>query len=235
MMKGLQTPRHIRFEEIDGVIMFLDLRLGTYHAIESVAARMWDSIQNLEERPAIIQSIQKNYPVESDQLEMDFDAFIEQLLKLGFLEKEKPELPIEARVTGRVGVKHLLVMRAWSSLLTTVCSLSVRGFGKTYARYSTIPVVKSETETNRNLLTTALAAFNRAENFFHMKTAPKDCLPRSLALFRFLRAVGLPVEHCIGVKRFPFTAHAWVEHEGEVIYDYPGRLGEFTTLARIST
>jgi hypothetical protein len=84
------------------------------------------------------------------------------------------------------------------------------------------------------MLAKALAAFARAENCFSMKQAPRDCVPRSLALFRFLRLVGLPAEHCIGVRRSPFQAHAWVEFEGRVVHDLPSRQLKYTTLARIA-
>jgi hypothetical protein len=44
-----------------------------------------------------------------------------------------------------------------------------------------------------------------------------ECLEQSLALFVLLRRRGVPVELRIGVQRYPFLAHAWVEHEGRPI------------------
>lgn len=38
-----------------------------------------------------------------------------------------------------------------------------------------------------------------------------DCLPRALTVFLLLRRKGVPATLRIGVKRFPFAAHAWVE------------------------
>jgi len=46
-----------------------------------------------------------------------------------------------------------------------------------------------------------------------------DCLPRSLAIYVLLRRQGVPATLRIGVKRFPFAAHAWVECLGEVLDD----------------
>ena len=46
-----------------------------------------------------------------------------------------------------------------------------------------------------------------------------DCLPRSLAIYVLLRRRGVPATLRIGVKRFPFAAHAWVECLGEIIDD----------------
>ena len=46
-----------------------------------------------------------------------------------------------------------------------------------------------------------------------------DCLPRAMAVYVLLRRRGLPATLCIGVRRFPFGAHAWVECLGEVLDD----------------
>lgn len=48
-----------------------------------------------------------------------------------------------------------------------------------------------------------------------------DCLPRSLTLHLLLRRGGLLSTLHIGVKRYPFGAHAWVECLGEVLDDTP--------------
>lgn len=48
-----------------------------------------------------------------------------------------------------------------------------------------------------------------------------DCLPRSLTLYLLLRRRGVPATLRIGVKRYPFGAHAWVECLGEVLDDTP--------------
>jgi hypothetical protein len=81
-------------------------------------------------------------------------------------------------------------------------------------------------------LRTALLAFSRAENCFSVGDSRIDCLPRSLALHRFLRSVGIGAEHCIGVRRFPFGAHAWVEITGSVVLDSPAFVRDFHVIAR---
>lgn len=44
-----------------------------------------------------------------------------------------------------------------------------------------------------------------------------DCLPRALTVFVLLGLQGVPATLRIGVKRYPFGAHAWVECLGEVL------------------
>jgi hypothetical protein len=230
MISELRISPHVRFLQIDELLVFLDLRTGTYHAMGSVAACMWDGIRRLEERSAIVQSLSDRYLVDPERLERDLDGFLQQLVSLGFL--ETPQANDDSKplmCAPPPSVKRPLALRAWCCLWATVRSLRTRGFGDTYCAYSHLQVATEGIGKE-----SALTAFSRAENFFHIRTAPRDCLPRSLALFRFLRSVGIPAEHCIGVRRFPFMAHAWVECEGEVIHDNPSLRNGFTALARIS-
>ena len=60
-----------------------------------------------------------------------------------------------------------------------------------------------------------------------------QCLEQSLALFLLLRRRGIAADLKIGVKPFPFTAHAWVEHEGRAVNevdDFVTKLAPFPTL-----
>ena len=80
----------------------------------------------------------------------------------------------------------------------------------------------------------ARAAFVRAENFYLRRRAPNDCLPRSLALYAYMRGLGVPVIHRIGARRFPaFRCHAWVECDGSPLLDQPAKVSDYTLIASI--
>jgi hypothetical protein len=64
------------------------------------------------------------------------------------------------------------------------------------------------------------------------KQGQHDCLSRSLALAATLRKLGVDAEFCLGVRKFPFSAHAWVEARGVALNEPKGRLRKFTMLAR---
>jgi hypothetical protein len=72
--------------------------------------------------------------------------------------------------------------------------------------------------------------FVQAENLFDFGRYNEDCLLRSLSLQRFLRSAGYASEHVIGVKIYPFNAHAWVEYQGEPIFN---DIATTSTYARI--
>jgi hypothetical protein len=60
------------------------------------------------------------------------------------------------------------------------------------------------------------ASFQTSSLFISFKD---KCLPRSLALVRYLSKRGVLADLIIGVKMRPFAAHAWVEHRGFVLND----------------
>ncbi len=67
-----------------------------------------------------------------------------------------------------------------------------------------------------------------ATTFYYRKR--KDCLPRALAVYYFLRRKGVPAMLRIGVKRFPFAGHAWVEYRGSIIDISPEIALKYTPL-----
>ena len=77
-----------------------------------------------------------------------------------------------------------------------------------------------------------LKLFRTAEGCYPTRRAPMDCLPRSLALTRFLRTAGFPAEHVMGVALYPFEAHAWVELAGSALNEGATFLTRFTVIQR---
>ncbi|HQZ69993.1 MAG: lasso peptide biosynthesis B2 protein [Anaerolineae bacterium] len=59
------------------------------------------------------------------------------------------------------------------------------------------------------------------------------CLGRSLGLWWLLRRQGLPAELRIGVRRVAddLAAHAWVEHDGQVLIDTAATVAQFVSLS----
>ena len=232
-MIRLHVSPNVFYEEIEGFIVILDLRTEAYYIFDPVGASMWKALLETNNNDEALYAVQNEYAVERARLQTDLETFKRRCIIYGFLQAKEPERRIETPRYFEAGQPKFLVLRAWWSLFRTMRSVSAFGFARTYREYSRLPIPKEHSDVD-DLLKRSIAAFTMAENFFLMKNAPKDCVPRSLALFRFLRLVGLPVEHCIGVRRFPFAAHAWVEYRGHIVQDNPSRQLAFKTLARIS-
>lgn len=71
----------------------------------------------------------------------------------------------------------------------------------------------------------------RAATRCYYRTRP-DCLPKSMTLYALLRSQDVPVEFVIGVAKYPFSAHAWVEHHGEPLDESPSNLRRYRVLLR---
>ena len=84
-------------------------------------------------------------------------------------------------------------------------------------RRSVLAAHAAPLEVQRHIVRRVLAAVRRATRYYHRRRL--DCLPRALATYLLLRRRGISARLHIGVKRYPFGAHAWVECLGEVLDD----------------
>lgn len=230
----MHVSSNVFYAESDEFMILLDLQTEAYYILDPVAASMWKALLRANNDSEAVGILHYRYVVEIDRLHNDLKQFKHKCITRGLLYEAKAEPSISNPGHIRTSKAKSLVLRAWWSLFCTTRKLSAFGFASTYKEYSCLPV-PLENPGADELLKRSTAAFRIAENFFFLKSAPMDCLPRSLALFRFLRVVGLPVEHCIGVRRFPFAAHAWIEYRGFVVNDNPSRQSVFKVLARIAT
>lgn len=218
----------IRYKMVDGLIILLDLRAGEYIVLNRVASAMWNVTVTLDDIQARISDLVRQFDASAAQLEIDLVTFAEDCVARGFLQT-LPASPPVSRLGGKVHAPRATL--AWRSLLTTAYRLSRSGFGFTYQKYSRLPFPYRQETDGSPLITQATQAFLRAENFFPLRSAPQDCLPRSLALYRFCLAAGLPARHVIGVRRLPFAAHAWVECAGQPLLDDPADIATYSVLA----
>lgn len=254
-MASLRISSDLRFADVDGRVVLLNLATAGYFVLDPVASAMWrllagtgrvrpgnEAVQalNVESRQRMLTELQQRFAVDPQRLERDFDGFLRTCTTAGHLVETADD---PATATGQAtpaGANRvfkpstLLPARAWWSLFHVSRLLHRIGFSSAYRTCASLSPLPRDALSIPPLLRRSLAAFALAENFFFLKRAPQDCLPRSLALFRFLRSQGLPVEHVIGVQLFPFAAHAWVECQDRVLHDDASNPRRFVTIARIA-
>lgn len=75
---------------------------------------------------------------------------------------------------------------------------------------------------------------NIVKSYFWAARLIKDChcLPRSIALYQSLKAVGLEVEHKFGVNKLneKLAAHAWVEYQHQPLNESEDLKSKFKVL-----
>lgn len=215
---ALHLPSYLACAGIEGASIVLDLRSGEFLFLDEVTTAFWNVLLDPDlsdlDRECVLKASFDADPVE---LKEDFENFRADCLTKGLL--------IEAAPAPRSGVGStrpaplIPILSAWISLVTVAVGLRRSGFAPVYERImADAPAPSLGCDLAR-----AERAFAAAENMFVSRSAPHDCLARSLALFRFLRAMGVSATHVIGVERYSLNAHAWVECEGEVILDLDRR------------
>jgi hypothetical protein len=227
-----QPSVSIRLCTLDGLVVLLDLRVGRYLIFDAVASYMWNLLVSEADHEQRLDSLASRFDVTRSRCKHDLDEFLESCKKRGLLRTGTVEAPINTIV--RVRYISPKALSAWKCLYTTGRSLAHVGFSATYDIHCRMAGLQTSIGRDAVSLSTALRAFRRAENFWPTRDARKDCLPRSLALHRFLLSIGIDADHCIGVRRFPFRAHAWVEVGKTVVCDSESFVRQFTEIARAS-
>ena len=217
----------IRHTEVDGLRIILDLNVESYLILDDTASEFWSVLMGEVDLASSLSDLVERFDVDEDRLRTEFAKFTERCLVQGLL-THPGAIKTEATSVSsyRWYPSRLRTFGALVCLIATARLLAKQGFRKTYEKYSQLPV-----GPHAPSLSAVIPGFTRAENLFIARRAPGDCLVRSLSLYRYLRSVNIPAEHIIGVRRFPFGAHAWVEYHGSPLLD--NLSGQFKPLARI--
>lgn len=130
--------------------------------------------------------------------------------------------------------RQLLILRALLTFVVLDLAFHVLGFDRLLrlilwrrSRTGSWLVADSRQEAQ-----STFAAVQDATMLYYRRR--EDCLPKALTTFHLLRRQGIPAELCFAVKKYPFTAHAWVEAYGEPLDDEPSRLKRYTVIHRVA-
>jgi transglutaminase superfamily protein len=216
---------HLRCVEVSDRLVILDLTEGVYDVTDEVGAAMWAELTHVPiDRD--IPGLARKFGVSPAVLESDIADFAAGQLTAGRLTAEAPSETTASTVeTPR---RRPTTLRALRERATADRDLK-SGFADAYAKRIELA---ADTTAPRVDLERLTKVFRTAEGLYPSREAPLDCLPRSLALTRFLRTAGWQAEHVIGVALYPFEAHAWVEFDGSPLNEGGTSLQRFTVIAR---
>ncbi len=71
----------------------------------------------------------------------------------------------------------------------------------------------------------------KASRFYYR--TQRDCLPAAILAYYLMRKIGIPVSFCMGVKKFPFAGHAWVEYEDRVVFTTPANVEAYRVILKV--
>lgn len=109
-----------------------------------------------------------------------------------------------------------LAARAYLMLLYFDLFLARKDFGALYAKVRRCPIASHPARAH--ITKRVCEAIDTACIWYWKEVL---CLQRSAASACLLRRYGIAAQMVIGVQRFPFRAHAWVEVDGSIVNDKP--------------
>lgn len=146
--------------------------------------------------------------------------------------------PTEAHAPVLVQVRRaplrLLKLRAIALLPVLDLGLYWFGFARTYAlllHRATAAKRRGTAPRQAATVTSVCAAVENATRYYYRRRR-KDCLPKALLTYYLLNASGVQASVHLGVRKFPFGAHAWVENDGQLVNDTQQRVGMYTPLMK---
>lgn len=208
----------VRYRQIDGLGIVLDLRGQRYSVLDAAATEAFAALSGETQAEAMIQRWVADHEVSVEDARAALTDFAADCLGKGWLSDTPPsaaawQMPRFAMRAGLMPRMPRSLVAFWA-LAATSLSLKFRGFRKTY-RPHPAAATGAASRADKSDLDHAARAFVFAENFIFFRRGANDCLVRSLALYRYLCRIGIPATHVIFVRNAPFAAHAAVEVNGQ--------------------
>lgn len=206
---------HVHWADVDGLIFVLDERVGQYYGLGPGDAQLWDRV-----------------------CAPDRDDDVDRLVQLRAQAAERGWLAADEAAPARKEPRDRPVRdparwRARLALARAFWLLRRGDFAAAYGWARLASARVAEPAPSPVPLEEALRRFVHAEGWLWSRLGDRDCLPRSLALFVFLRRSGYAVHHHIGLRARPFAAHAWVQHADVALLENRALSGEFTSIATL--
>ena len=194
---GLFLSPHIRWVNVADDVVFLDLRNDLYSAAGGVAAAQWRALTG---------GLNGTRPFNGAVLPTGDADQATVFADRDFIASALPVAPSRQIASGPGLSRRLSAARI---IRRTAAQLRREGLWSVYH-----DALRLDRRAHAHDPAACLRSFVAGENLVPLRRAPKDCLPRSLALYRYLLGCGVSAEHVIGVQTRPFSAHAWVEQNG---------------------
>ena len=87
----MTIPRKLigRFSEtmVDDEVVVMDLASGDFFSLKDSAKAIWERVDGVRSRDAIVADLAREYDVVAEQIAPEIDAFLERLREAGLLER----------------------------------------------------------------------------------------------------------------------------------------------------
>jgi hypothetical protein len=228
----------IYLAEVQGEGVLLDLPGDRYVGLGATSTRLWRDLAAGATVDAVAEAVAAERSIDPETAKALVALQVDHWRDAGLLRGPDPRLP-SARSpappasevlcdddVAEAPIQLAAIVAIAGSALWVAVSLAFRGPTATVAALqaldasdadwrSAIPIRRAQLALRRWVL-----------------QGRSDCWPRSLVLVRALRGRGVDARLCLGVRKFPFLAHAWVELGGVAIGEPPELLARLVSIAR---
>ena len=241
---GMVPKPGVYFASVDGQGVLMDLIADRYIALSPVSARIWSLLVALQGAEGISEQLSELESMSELAARVTVARQMDAWRAAGLLADERGHavsLP-EQRDAGPPAASELDAALLSSTALGLYgmslvasarvfahWSLARRGLPATLRAIQRIPADRPLSAAPGRVYSVARADI-ASRRLRHQGT--RDCLHHSLSLATALRCARVAAEICFGVRKYPFSAHAWVEVDGVVVNDRAVTLRWFSVLAR---
>jgi len=239
---------HVRRVLIDGEGVLLNQKTGKYLGLNAVGTQILEMIQAGLGTEHITEKLAVVYQVDKATIQRDVEQFLEQAAKHDLLvfglasespitaDPSAPAAPVLSRDIPEHGAKARLwlVLHAYLLLFIIDWRLKSHSFNAVLQwlnEKSEGATPTRDPATDRIVIQQVSEAIGGATKFYYRTR--RDCLPNAMLAYYLMRRQGVVVKFCIGVTKFPFKGHAWVEYEDKVVYTTPASLWKYRAIMKV--
>lgn len=241
------VAEHVRTARDEDGLVLLDLRTGQYITLNEVAGAIWAANAGGANEDAIVRSLAGRFDVPVEQVQQDVAATLRSFADSGWIvpqeaggppieTRPRPADPAPGNAEGSTPTEapppsagsFVWRARAFLTLIGVDLLLLLFRFRRLYS------LLERRRQTAQRAdpatLATICRAVDRAAASYFKRAW---CLQRSAACVLLLRGQGFPARLVLGVRTFPFEAHAWAEVDGAVVNDQLDYVARFQVLDRV--
>lgn len=224
--------------EVQGEGVLLDVIGDRYVGLGATSTRLWRGLAEGEGIEALADRLARDHAVDGDIARSAVERQLAEWRAIGLLGRPSERLPThrtpspparrvldDARIHSE-SVSPAAVLAITRSALWARASLWRRGPAGTLRALQELDATDPDARAAAGLC----RAQQLLRRFVHQ--GRDDCWPRSVALAHALRRAGVDARVCLGVRKFPFLAHAWVEVGRVALGEPPALLADLVSIAR---
>lgn len=85
MRSMFELAPHVSWKELDGLIVAVDTKSGSYYSLNDTASAIWKEVVNGKSKSAVIEHLMTVFQVDEDTLAADVDRSTEKWLAEGLI------------------------------------------------------------------------------------------------------------------------------------------------------